>query len=347
MAPFSLGVLGAGMAEAKPSKIVYLFGAGATHAELQNIEPDAREKGHGLLVSDVSSRVIARARRDPQYLRDVRTISGTKDSGSLNIELLISLIENSKIHDWEYKTRRLKTLVQEDIEEILTAPRTRRFYLHKALLELHEHAATQKREKLTGLISLNYDNVLDTAYRLYYGAERYCFSLESDPVATGGIPLLKLHGSFNWANKMIRGRRRTIEIIPLGSTKSYMHPPYVCIWNQTLETLIGCDTLRVVGCSLSQNDFHLIDLLFKAHLERGAAFEMEIIARDKVGAGIRQNYGFFPALRTLTGIRGSLVPEPEPENPFKTWLKYKSLAILGKAGVGRTRYLKRVVEVSG
>jgi len=126
-----------------------------------------------------------------------------------------------------------------------------------------------------------------------------------------------------------------------------MHPPYVCIWNQTLETLIGCDTLRVVGCSLSQNDFHLIDLLFKAHLERGAAFEMEIIARDKVGAGIRQNYGFFPALRTLTGIRGSLVPEPEPENPFKTWLKYKSLAILGKAGVGRTRYLKRVVEVSG
>jgi len=333
------------MAEAKPSKIVYLFGAGATHAELQNIEPDLREKGYGLLVSDVSSRVIARARRDPLYLKDVRTISGTK--GSLNIELLISLIENSKIHDWEYKTRRLRTLVQEDIEEILTASRTRRFHLHKALLELHEHAATQEREKLTGLISLNYDDVLDAAYRQYYGAERYCFSLESDPAAARGIPLLKLHGSFNWTNKTIRGRKRTIEIIPLGSTKSYMHPPYVCIWNQALETLIGCDALRVIGCSLSQNDVHLIDLLFKAHLERGAAFKMEIIAKENVGAGIRHNYGFFPALKTLTEIPDSLVPEPEPENPFKTWLKYKGLKMLGKAKVGRTRYLKRVIEVGG
>ncbi len=328
------------MAEGSTKRIVYLFGAGATHAELQNIEPDLREKGYGLLVSDVSSRVIARARRDPDYLRDVRTISGTK--GSLNIELLISLIENSKIHDWEYKTRRLRTLVQEDIEEILTASKTRRFYLHKALFELHKHAATQEREELAGLISLNYDSVLDTAYQQYHGAPRYCFSLESEPAPAGRIPLLKLHGSFNWKNKMMRGRKRTIEIIPLGSAKNYMHPPYVCIWNQALETLIGCDTLRVIGCSLSQNDVHLIDLLFKAHLERGAAFEIEIIAREKVGDGIRDNYGFFPALKTLTEIKDSLIPEPEPENPFKTWLRYKSLALLGEMEIHLTRYLKKV-----
>ncbi len=331
------------MAEGGAKRIVYLFGAGATHAELQNIEPDLDKKDE-LLVSSVSSRVIARARRDPNYLRDVRTISGTK--GSLNIELLISLIENSKIHEWEYKTRRLRTLVQEDIEEILTPSRTRRFYLHKALFELHKHAATQAKEELTGLISLNYDSVLDTAYRQFYGAERYCFSLDPEPAATGRIPLLKLHGSFNWKNKTIRGRKRTIEIIPLGSSKSYMHPPYVCIWNQALETLIGCDTLRVIGCSLSQNDVHLIDLLFKAHLERGAAFEMEIIARETVGDGIRKNYGFFPGLSTITEIRDSLIPEAEPDNPFKTWLKYKGLAMLGEEA-DRTRYLKRVVEVGG
>jgi hypothetical protein len=120
VALFSLDVLGAGMANAKPSKIVYLFGAGATHAELQNIEPDLVEKGHGLLVSNVSSRVIAQASRDKKYLKGVSTVSGT--SGSLNIELLISLIENSKIHDWEYKTRRLETLVQEDIERVLSPP---------------------------------------------------------------------------------------------------------------------------------------------------------------------------------------------------------------------------------
>jgi len=131
------------MAEAKHSKIVYLFGAGATHAELQNIDPDLTEK-RGLLVSHVSSRVIEKARREKGYLKDVETVSGT--SGSLNIELLISLIENSKIRGWEYKAHRLKTLVRKDIEKILSKSRTRRFYLHKALFELHKHSAAKERE---------------------------------------------------------------------------------------------------------------------------------------------------------------------------------------------------------
>jgi hypothetical protein len=160
---------------------------------------------------------------------------------------------------------------------------------------------------------------------------------------TNDVPLLKLHGSFNWKNVKIRGRRRNIEIIPLGSTKSYIHPPYGCIWNQALQTLIGCDTLRVIGCSLSQNDIHLVDLLFKAHLERGTEFEIEIIAPRTVGEGIRSNYGFFRALRTLTEIKDNLVPEPEPVNAFQTWLKYKSLALLG-ARAERTKHVKKVVK---
>jgi hypothetical protein len=330
------------MAEAKPNRIVYLFGAGATHAELHNIDPDLIDKSNcGLLVSHVSSRVIERARRDPQYLADVAMVSGT--AGSLNIELLISLIENSKIPGWEYKTKKLKDLVREDIEQILSMSITRRFYLHKALFELHEHPTTQRRERLAGLISLNYDDTLDNAYGQYHGPPRYCFSLD-EPLSADDVPLLKLHGSFNWKDVKIRGKRRNIDIIPLGSNKNYIHPPYGCIWNQALQTLIGCDTLRVIGCSLSQNDIHLIDLLFKAHLERGTAFEIEIIAREDVGEGICSNYGFFPALRTLTQIKDNLVPEAKPENPFKTWLKYKSLALLGVKKAERTKHVKKVVK---
>jgi hypothetical protein len=212
-------------------KIVYLFGAGATHAELQNIEPDLISEKRGLLIKDVSSRVIEKARSESKYLKGVAMVSGT--GGSLNIELLISLIENSKIHNWEYKTRRLKTLVQDDIEKILVKSRTRRFYLHKSLLELHEHPATQTREQLIALISLNYDNILDQAYEQYHGRPHYCFSLE-DRAFAPDIPLLKLHGSFNWKGQTIRGRKRTIEIIPLGSTKNYLHAPYGFIWNRAL-----------------------------------------------------------------------------------------------------------------
>ena len=57
----------------------------------------------------VSARVIDKARRDKRYLKDIEMVSSTK--GSLNIELLISLIENSKIDKWDYKSRRLKELL--------------------------------------------------------------------------------------------------------------------------------------------------------------------------------------------------------------------------------------------
>jgi hypothetical protein len=329
------------MPETQPKKTAYLFGAGATHAELQNLEPDLVEGKRGLLIRDVSSRVIERARSETKYLRDVAMVSGT--SGSLNIELLISLIENSKIHGWEYKTQRLKTLVQEDIDKILSKSRTERFYLHKALLELHGQAMTATKEQLIGLVSLNYDDVLDQAYERYYGQPNYCFSLEKHARSSEAIPLLKLHGSFNWRGQKIRGRRRTIEIIPLGSTKNYLHAPYGFIWNRALEILIECDTLRVIGCSLSQNDAHLIDLLFKAHLEKGAAFDIEVIGPDEMGKGIRGNYGFFPKIKTLLELEEHLIPDPAPGNPFKTWLKYKSLAMLGD-GVKGTQYLMKATR---
>jgi hypothetical protein len=332
------------MPEAEPKKIVYLFGAGATHAELQNIDPDLAEEKSGLLTTNVSKRVIEKARRGARYLRGLEMVSST--SGSLNIELLISLIENSKIQGWDYKSRRLKRLVEEDINTILTGRRTRRFYLHKALFELHNQEVTKAKEEVTGLISLNYDDVLDQAYEEYYRKPNYCFSLEPDAPSSSDIPLLKLHGSFNWSRRTIRGRRRKIEIIPLGSSKSYLHTPYNFIWNRALETLIGCDTLRVIGCSLSQNDFHLVDLLFKAHLERSEAFGIEIISSAPAGEGIQQNYGFFPNIKTLEEIGSQLglglVPAREPPNPFAYWLYYKSIKVLGPDRMGRTRYLKKL-----
>lgn len=159
------------MPQPASTKVAYLFGAGATHAELQNIEPDLINEKTGLLIKNVSSRVIEAARRNREYLDGLETVSGIK--GSLNIELLISLIENSKIYGWEKKTRLLEELVRNDIETILTKSRTRRFYLHKGLLELHKHKLTQRRERLIGLISLNYDEVLDQAFAEFYEEPTY------------------------------------------------------------------------------------------------------------------------------------------------------------------------------
>src|SRR5205814_8937315 len=116
------------MATVEQKKVVYLFAAGATHAELINLEPDLIREKHGLLIGDVSSRVIERVRRQKRYLTNVKMVSGT--AGSLNIELLISLLESSKVHDWAYKTNLLKQLVARDIQAILVRSRTRKFHLH-------------------------------------------------------------------------------------------------------------------------------------------------------------------------------------------------------------------------
>ena len=200
----------------EPKKVVYLFGAGATHAELVTLLPgltseDKVRRKLGLLMSQVSARVIEKAGLNPKYLKGVeflepRYLEGVEltaaTSGSQNIELLISLIENSKIHQWERKTQLLRNFVQRDIESILTPSRCSRFYLHKALFEFHELPATKDKEELTGVISLNYDNVLDQAYKEFHGKRNYCFSLVADQISDH-IPLLKLHGSFNWTKGVI------------------------------------------------------------------------------------------------------------------------------------------------
>jgi hypothetical protein len=87
---------------ARSKKIVYLFGAGATHAELTTLLPsltseDKIEKKLGLLMSQVSTRVMERASRSPRFLAGVEFLEpryqesvqlAAGGSGSQNIELL-------------------------------------------------------------------------------------------------------------------------------------------------------------------------------------------------------------------------------------------------------------------
>lgn len=322
-------------------RVVYLFGAGATHAELIELDPDLESKGGGLLTSQLSKRVMWRASRDAKYTTGVEAVTGTE--GSLNIELLISLIENSKVHDWTYKTARLRSLVERDISSTLSKFGNRRPFLHKGLLELHSHRRMKAKELVLGLISLNYDDVLDYAYREIFGGKvNYCFPMSLAPDNRQRIPLLKLHGSFNWKNVVVCQMRRTIEIIPLGTNKSYIHPPFGFIWNRALDILTQCDALRVIGCSLSPNDVHLIDLLFKAQLERPAPFDIEIVDLDKAGEAIKSQYGFFKGVRTLSELGVPQASAVGPLNPFKTWLHYTAERIVGGRELKATRYLRRV-----
>jgi hypothetical protein len=157
------------------------------------------------------------------------------------------------------------------------------------------------------------------------------------------IPLLKLHGSFNWTNQQVLGKRRDIEIIPLGSSKTYLHAPYGFIWNRALDILTKCDSLRVIGCSLSPNDVHLIDLLFKAQLERSEPFDIEIIALDPTADTIKGSYGFFRNIKPMSDLGVPSTPVVGPANPFKTWLEYTADNMLSRRQINAMLHLREVM----
>jgi hypothetical protein len=329
-------------------RITYLFGAGATHAEildLQNSEDvavDARFLDqNGLLISNVSKRVMKRAQSNSEFKRDVQQV--TYRAGPVNIELLISLITSPRIPNAEFKAKHLKELVQKDITRVLSKWK-KGFWLHKALLELH--SLVSNVERVLGVISLNYDGVLDEAYKTIFRRKpNYCHtsSIGED------FPLLKLHGSFDWTRVGKYGRPRAIPIIPLGINKNYLIPPYNFIWSRALEVLSQCDILRIVGCSLSQNDLGLLDLLFKAHLERSKPIEIQIVNSQKEGERIKYDYGFFPGIVTPKDIEGSLIADevidadPDVANPFRIWLRAKALKMLDNRKIERTRFLRRLL----
>lgn len=330
-------------------KIVYIFGAGATHAELSQIvkekevEPNFSET-NGLLINEVSTRITIQAQSKNLFKIFKKLDFFFPQKGSSNIELLISLIEdNSNQITNSFKIAEiLKNLVKKDIKRVLKSDIRKKFYLHKALLELDRKNSEVNKESVLGYISLNYDTVLDEAYLEIIGKKpNYCLSPYRNKVERG-IPLLKLHGSFEWYSNLKIAKN--LPILPLGVNKDYLQLPYNYIWGYALEVLADCDILRVIGCSLSQNDYRLIDLLFKAHLQKKGSFEIHIIDFDENGDLIKNNYGFFREVKNFSEIfrtTGSNEKKPVNES-FQTWLKLKS-AELSDTKIKETKYLKKLI----
>ena len=150
----------------------------------------------------------------------------------------------------------------------------------------------------------------------------------------------------------IDGKKRPVDIIPIGLNKNYLFPPYNFIWAKAYELLKKCDVLRIIGCSLNQTDLGLIDLLFKAHSDKGASIKLSVIdfqPRDGYHP-IKNNYGFFPDIVEPIDpddhgllIADSQIYDYDNGNPFKIWLKAKALQMFSDEEIQQTKYLKKCV----
>ena len=328
-------------------KVVYLLGAGAIKGEMsyQGIESDITMKGIGENVLRLSKE------NNGKYWQMHENFSIPE---AQDIELIMSLLEgyteekSSGFKDVYNELRGLfRTYLITQITNRGVGPK-----IHRSLLYLHKNYGDdmgEAGEEMTGVLTINYDSVVDEAFRMVHQGINYGYDFQSNDYRSDETipPLLKLHGSFNWkveGNKLIVSRdfeRGGYEDIYSGwiPPSVYKRPPgeiFPRIWDRAAKLIMDCDILRIVGSSLRNEDFALLSLIFTSQLKSGSIFNIELILpdRDAIGEevtleGMEPVVGIMPRLKFLGKMQNfSALPVFQKEsyiagNIFYSWVLMK------------------------
>lgn len=332
----------------KAKQVVYLLGAGATQAEVNYI--GAMEvnllmrDSEALGAEGVSTAILKRL--------GVKGVPFSGTDRGVDIEKLISLLASTAVDSQLKLAERMRRLYFEEIHRRLTRSRViRRPQLAIGLLEMHRNNSFRTEvEELTAILTTNHDGLLQLAFDKVFGVIDVGFPFISKdliPMNSMAVPpLLQLHGSFSWKfgvplriATLKRGSKyspNTVWIPPavLKEPKSY---PFNKISALAYEILAKrCDVLRIIGASLTQNDWNILSLIFNAQrhreLVRGGSFLIELIMSRPSGEFIQESCAYlkntFP-INHLTegdfsGYEEEDIPaESELTNAFAYWLREK------------------------
>ncbi len=280
----------------KTSRIVYLFGSGATQAEASIYDDTIK-----VLARDIADGILNKIdKKKIRYLSEVKNdLTGT----DVDVEQLITLFESSGNYKYKRIANGLKKIYKEEIEERLNKLDTT-FYpkLLSALIDMYEIANLD--EKIKGILTINYEDLIEKAVSNVKGCIDYSINIYNmhshyklPKQNENTIPLLKLHGSFNWKNefpvKLVNKIINTDNVlwIPPGVEKNKDKYPFSLIWGRAKE-ILDCDILRVVGCSLNRNDWQLIALLYstqRLHSKRNE-YIIDIIDYQDTGEKLKIAY---------------------------------------------------------
>jgi hypothetical protein len=271
----------------KKKKVVYLLGAGASDAEIRYLDPRCK----GILMQDVVGDIPSKLDESTEDFKRIKAIL-VDDEKIIDIEQIITLYEHDvdkKHHVAANKLRELfRKIVTSRIVQVLSVqPKDDGYVFHSSLLAalFDMHTIDDFDEELCAVLTTNYDDLVERALQNVYGGFDYTFELvnKTGEYNTGkGKPLLKLHGSFNWigeypieldkpANSAVEDFSGNYIIwAPPGLIKQKSNYPFSAIWSKARE-LLDCDILRIVGCSLSRNDWLLIELIHDAQKLRKAS----------------------------------------------------------------------------
>lgn len=295
-----------------PTRVAYLLGAGATHACAQAVN-----SSYGLLMRDLSDSLIHEARNvmsDVPYTvpRDLVNAIVTTDS---DFEHIITFLDNSVSATHRQLANELRRVFERVLRGRLAQVKAElsKGTLYDVLLDTHElYAAT---EHLVGVLSLNYDSLVEEAVeRSRWRTVDYGVAVDGYSPDAEALPLLKLHGSFSWDTTWpVRlGESNDPQWIPPGIDKAKNRYPFTLLWARARE-LLNCDVLRVIGCRLSPNDWDLVSLLFSAQHDgrRRAPYTIEIIDSPVHGSQLAEQYPYLliQSLLDIPNIGDELVSE--------------------------------------
>jgi len=331
----------------KAKEVVYLWGAGATQAEIDYLgarRVNLLMRDNDKLGDGVATRIL---KRIPKRWRS----SFLVDQG-MDIEKLISLLSASNVGDYERLAERIRQLYFEDICTNLAAARVLlNPQLAIGLLTMHHNNQFRQKEILSGIITTNHDGLLQLATQQVFTAVNLGIPFDSKDFISdtaGAAPILQLHGSFTWVfglplrvsslSKTSAYSARTVWIPPtiLKESKSY---PFNKLSGLAYELLSKhCDVLRIVGSALTQNDWNVVSMIFNAQRHReltnGVPFRIELIMHHQGGLAITKECSYLNDLTPIgyltegsfAGYKddgGDDAVTSEMENPFFYWLKQK------------------------
>ena len=287
-------------------KVAYLFGAGASQGEL-NLSGGLQS----ILMDSIAEDIAIKMREMGESIFD--DVSNDLITG-VNIEHLITLYESSGSRLHSQIATKLKTLFRKEIQD-----RIRKLggkFIPSVLSALIDmYSVDGLGEELGLLLTTNYEDLLERAVQEVKGGVNYVIKTNSEgsylSTSEAAIPILKLHGSFNWKNDYPIAIESDIEEeediiwIPPGVVKRRQYYPFDVIWGKARE-LLECQVLRIIGCSLSTSDWELISLLFTTQrqgTEQTPQYEIELIDYPEHCSKVQQRYGYLRDIKTILEIQ--------------------------------------------
>jgi hypothetical protein len=303
-----------------------------------------------------------------------------KTDRGTDIEKLISLLTASGIDKHLVVAERMRKHYFEEIcTRLVGAITVERPTLAIALLEMHQNLNFKAEvESLSGIITTNHDGLLQAAFKETFGAVDLGFPfISSEILLPNGQPvppLLELHGSFTWSFGLpleisLLTKRSSYSPdaswIPPTVLKESKHYPFNKLTALAYELLTKhCDVLRVIGSSLTQNDWNILCLIFNAQRHNmflgTEPFPIQLIMPQKDGVAIEKTSTYLKNILPMASLKDGGDFEPyetwekenppigdDEANPFFYWLKQKINFHQSKKNFGTEPMSSTMSKVAG